>query len=64
METELLTSAPNGSFAAVTGATKSFVAAHPIGMAVAGGALLGFGTYYVLRKMFGKKKDVAIPSPA
>lgn len=57
METELATAAgSNGSFTAVAGATKAFVLAHPIGMAVAGGALLGLGTYYALGKMFGKKK--------
>lgn len=57
METEIATAASqNGSFAAVTGATKAFALAHPIGMAVAGGAVLGLGTYYVLGKIFGKKK--------
>ncbi len=60
METEIATTAgSNGSLAAVGSATKAFVLAHPIGMAVAGGALLGLGTYYVLGKMFGKKKVVA-----
>jgi hypothetical protein len=64
METEIATTAgSNGSLAAVGSATKAFVLAHPIGMAVAGGALLGLGTYYVLGKMFGKKK-VAAPAMA
>lgn len=36
-------------------ATKVFILAHPMGMAVAGGALLGLGTYYAFGKMFGKK---------
>jgi hypothetical protein len=63
METELATTAgtaatSNGSLAAFTSATKAFVLAHPVGMAVAGGAFLGLGTYYVLGKMFGKKKVV------
>jgi len=60
METEIAGAAGSkGSLAAVTGATKAFVAAHPIGMAATGGALLGLGAYYILRKMFGKKPAVA-----
>ncbi|SJM93228.1 hypothetical protein [Crenothrix polyspora] len=56
METELAGAASShGSFAALSGATKAFVLAHPIGMAAAGGALLGLGTYYILRKTFTKK---------
>ena len=46
-----------GSLAALTGAAKTFVAVHPIGVAVATGALLGMGTYYLLGKLFGKKKS-------
>jgi hypothetical protein len=61
VESEVLTTTAgsNGSLAAVTGATKAFVLAHPIGMAVVGGALLGLGTYYALGKLFGKKKAAA-----
>jgi membrane protein DedA with SNARE-associated domain len=47
-----------GSLAAVTGAAKAFVALHPIGVAVTSGAVLGMGTYYLLGKIFGKKKSV------
>jgi hypothetical protein len=39
---------------------KVFALSHPMGMAVAGGALLGLGTYYAFGKMFGKK-NVAEP---
>lgn len=52
-----------GTLAALTGATKSFIAVHPIGMAVATGAVLGIGTYYLLGKLFGKKQ-VAQPTAA
>ena len=38
-------------------AAKTFVLVHPMGMAVAGGALLGIGAYYTIGKMF-RKKDV------
>ena len=34
---------------------KVFILSHPMGMAIAGGALLGLGTYYAFGKMFGKK---------
>ncbi len=44
-------------------AAKAFALAHPMGMAVAGGALLGLGTYYAFGKMFGKKK-IAEPAMA
>jgi hypothetical protein len=37
---------------------KVFILSHPMGMAVAGGALLGLGTYYAFGKMFGKKNTV------
>jgi membrane protein DedA with SNARE-associated domain len=46
-----------GTFAAVTGAAKTFIVVHPIGVAVATGAVLGLGTYYLLGKLFGKKKS-------
>jgi hypothetical protein len=56
METEIAGAAgSHGSLAALSGAAKAFVLAHPIGMAATGGALLGLGTYYVLRKTFSKK---------
>ena len=38
-------------------AAKAFVLVHHMGMAVAGGALLGIGAYYTIGKMF-RKKDV------
>lgn len=44
------------SLASIGTASKAFALAHPMGMAAAGGVLLGLGTYYALGKMFGKKK--------
>ncbi len=38
-------------------AAKAFALSHPLGMAAAGGVLLGLGTYYAFGKMFGKKKE-------
>lgn len=65
METEVATAAAgsNSTLASIGNslanagtAAKAFALAHPMGMAVAGGALLGLGTYYAFGKMFGKKK--------
>jgi hypothetical protein len=47
------------SLANIGTASKAFVLAHPMGMAAAGGVLLGLGTYYALGKMFGKKTTAA-----
>lgn len=46
------------SLANVGTAAKAFVLAHPMGMAAAGGVLLGIGAYYAVGKMF-KKKEAA-----
>lgn len=58
MATEVGTAA-KGTIGAVGGAAKAFAVAHPIGMAVAGGALLGLGAYYAAGKLLKKK-----PAPA
>jgi hypothetical protein len=45
--------------AATTGAKSSimsFVSAHPIGVALIGGALVGVGAYYLAKKLSGKSK--------
>jgi hypothetical protein len=48
----------NGTLASVGAATKAFVVTHPIGIAVAGGALLGITSYYMLGKVFKKKTTI------
>lgn len=50
----------NGSLAAVGTAAKAFILVHPLGVAAVGGAALALGTYFGIRKLFGKKK--AAPS--
>ncbi len=68
METEVVTAATsNGSLSSVGSslanvgtATKAFVLAHPMGMAVAGGALLGVGVYLTANKIFRKKNAPAV----
>ena len=58
------TAGQTGSLAAVTGAAKTFIAVHPIGVAVASGAVLGLGTYWLLGKLFGKKPAAPTASAA
>lgn len=57
MPAELISSSANGSLSAVLATSKAFVVAHPIGMAVAGGALLGIGSYVSLGRYFSKRKQ-------
>lgn len=72
MPTEIAaTAGGNGSLASVgssianVGATtKAFALVHPIGLAIAGGALLGIGTYYALGKVLKKKEQPITESPA
>lgn len=52
------TAAANHSLLSV-GAAKTFVAAHPIGVAVVGGIVIGAATYYLMKKLFGGKKEEA-----
>jgi F0F1-type ATP synthase assembly protein I len=52
METSV---APQAASAAATG-VSGFVAAHPIGVALIGGALVGVGVYYLM-KSFSKPKE-------
>lgn len=63
MATEVATTAgtagANGSLASVGTAAKALVLAHPITMAVAGGAILGAGAYYAIGKAFKKKAALA-----
>ena len=50
--------APHGLWA---GSLKPFLVAHPIGVAVVGGALVGVGVYYLMKKYSKKAEE---PSPA
>ena len=53
-----VTSAPHGLWA---GSLKPFLVAHPIGVAVVGGALVGVAVYYLMNKYSKKAEE---PSPA
>jgi len=52
--------APTVASGAVTAGTtgiKAFVLAHPVGLTIVGGALLGIGGYYAAAKLLRKKDD-------
>ena len=53
METSV---APQAASAAATG-VSGFVAAHPIGVALVGGALVGVGVYYLIKSFSPKPKE-------
>lgn len=52
-----IASTSKGSLSAVLITSKAFVVAHPIGMAVTGGALLGIGGYVSLGKYLSNRKE-------
>lgn len=37
--------------------THSFIAAHPLGVAILGGVVIGVGAYYLMNKFFNKKVE-------
>ena len=58
MSTEIIGSTTTkGSLSAVLATSKAFIVAHPMGMAVAGGALLGIGGYVSMGRYFSKRKQ-------
>jgi type VI protein secretion system component VasF len=60
MSTEITTAAsaaPAGSLAAVGTAAKAFVLAHPIGLSIAGGVLLGVGAYWGMQRLLSKDES-------
>jgi len=59
-ETALANTAPSGAHSALgLGTLKAFMVAHPVGVAVVGGALVGAGTYYLMNKFLKKKEEPA-----
>jgi len=40
-----------------TGSVKVFLLAHPVGVAIVGGAIVGAGTYYLMKKFLNKKEE-------
>jgi len=47
------------ALATAGGAIKAFFLAHPVGVAVVGGALVGAGAYYLMNKFLKKKEEPA-----
>jgi hypothetical protein len=37
--------------------THAFIAAHPLGVAIVGGAIIGMGAYYLMNKFFKKAES-------
>jgi hypothetical protein len=64
MATQALSTAAPGSLAAVGTAAKAFLLTHPIGMSLAGGALLGAGAYWGIGKLLRKKAQAPLAEPA
>ncbi|RKZ50461.1 MAG: hypothetical protein DRR16_12580 [Candidatus Parabeggiatoa sp. nov. 3] len=59
-ETALANTAPSGAHSALgLGSLKAFLLAHPVGVAIVGGTLVGVGTYYLMNKLLNKKEETA-----
>jgi len=46
------------------GSIKPFLVAHPVGVAIVGGVLVGAGTYYLMNKFLSKKDSQEEPAAA
>ncbi|WP_069472668.1 hypothetical protein [Candidatus Marithrix sp. Canyon 246] len=58
MATEtVLANAVTHPITTVGGATKAFLIAHPVGVAVVGASLIGAGTYWAMKKFMGEKEE-------
>jgi hypothetical protein len=64
MATHALSTAASGSLAAVGTAAKALLLAHPVGMSLAGGALLGASAYWGVERLLRKKAQAANAEPA
>jgi predicted transporter len=40
-----------------TGGVKAFLLAHPVGVAIVGGTLIGMGVYYIAKKWSSPKEE-------
>jgi Na+/H+-translocating membrane pyrophosphatase len=60
IETANTTTAATTPPALATGTMKAFLLAHPVGMAVVGAAIVGAGTYYLVKKFSKKKEEPAV----
>ncbi len=45
-------------------AAKGFLVAHPVGVALVGGVLVGAATYWIMKKFFNKKEEESAPAAA
>ena len=56
MAVETVISTPQ-IYSTTVGTLKAILIAHPVGIVVAGGALVGTGSYFLMKKFFNKKKE-------
>ena len=56
MAIETVVNTTRSALATGAGSVQTFILAHPVGVAVVGVALIGAGTYYLVKK-FSKKKE-------
>lgn len=57
METTAATTQP--ALTATAGSVKAFLLAHPVGVAIVGGALVGVGAYYLMKRFSNKEEKPA-----
>ncbi len=57
MATETVLANTAATHPVILGATKAFLIAHPIGVAVVGATLIGAGTYWAMNKFMGEKEE-------
>jgi hypothetical protein len=55
-ETTVAAAGSPSTLAGVGTAIKGFAIAHPVGLSVAGGLLLGVGAYYAVARFLSKRK--------
>ncbi len=59
MASQITAAGSNGSLAAVGSASKAFALAHPVGLALIGGTLVGVSVYYIANKWFKKPAETS-----
>jgi len=57
-----LTNVATHPIAAYSGTVKPFLLAHPLGVAIVGGILVGAGTYWAVKKFTKPKEEEAEPA--
>jgi F0F1-type ATP synthase assembly protein I len=61
---EIYMSTSNAAVSSAATSAKAFILAHPLSVAVVGGALIGMGTYSLMKKFSGKSKELPAATTA